>query len=388
MTDEPFAWEPQFQADGEAWRKIVLKTDDLASRISGYATAADLLLGEIIRYGTINDSKMIRDIEDLYDHLLSIGVSVQMRREVYRHIAGFQQNTSFVSANAHLPFIACEPDRGICSTAVIDYVSMAPSRPADPISSVQDIIGMISARFPRNVGAAFGGLLYLGDRRVCRLLWAQLRTSYRLPPLAQQYASDFAHRFLPATSVDLPDPAQRGLDVEGCGLRWVQCSPGGAIQTCEREVLRLMEITGRCGLANADITFLTDDRSAGAEVAQLLMARNIAVLSTFHPTTAEQRREKMSFYMGDARIKATTLQSFKGWEARLLVVHVSRASGSESLALIYAGLTRLKQSPEGSFLTVICAAPELGEYGQTWPDQTHYEVDVSSPLPKGRPATA
>lgn len=235
--------------------------------------------------------------------------------------------------------------------------------------ATQDVYGTAKAW----TDEAMNGAGFAGGR------WAQLRTSYRLPPVAQKYASDFAHRFLPATSVDLPEPAQQSLGVEDCRLRWVQCSPEVAIQTCEREVLGLMEMTGRSGLANADITFLTDDPSAGAEVAQLLMARNIAVLSTFHPATAERRREKMGFYMGDARIKATTLHSFKGWEARLLVVHVSRASGSESLALIYAGLTRLKQSPEGSFLTVICAAPELREYGQTWPDQAHYEADVSYP---------
>ena len=227
MTDEPFAWEPQFQADGEAWRKIVLKTDDLASRISGYASAADLLLGEIIRYGTFNDSKMIRDIEDLYDHFLSIGVSVQMRREVYRHVAGFQQNTSFVSANAYLPFIACEPDRGICSTAVIDYVSMAPSRPAHPISSVQDIIGMISARFPRNVGAAFGGLLYLGDRRVCRLLWP---LKEELDDAEANEASLCFTGFLSAATTEFQIDWLEGMDGDGRDALFGVVASGLALQ--------------------------------------------------------------------------------------------------------------------------------------------------------------
>jgi hypothetical protein len=74
----------------------------------------------------------------------------------------------------------------------------------------------------------------------------------------------------------------------------------------------------------------------------------------------------MGFFMGDARVKATTLHSFKGWETRLLVVHVGHATGSEGLASIYAALTRLKRSPEGSWLTVVSSAPELSEYGKTW----------------------
>jgi len=198
--------------------------------------------------------------------------------------------------------------------------------------------------------------------------WSQLRTGYRLPPLAQKYASDFASRFLPAALVDLPEAVQPSLDVEDCHLRWVQCSATDSIQICEEEILALMKTTGRNGLANADITFLTDEAKPGAEVAKLLMNRGIAVLSTFHLADAERKREKMGFYMGDARIKATTLHSFKGWEARLLVIYVSQAGNSKSLALVYAGLTRLKRSSKGSWLTVICASSELTEYGRTWPD--------------------
>jgi hypothetical protein len=39
----------------------------------------------------------------------------------------------------------------------------------------------------------------------------------------------------------------------------------------------------------------------------------------------------------------------------------------ENLALIYAGLTRLKRSANGSWLTVVCSAPELEAFGRSWP---------------------
>jgi hypothetical protein len=224
--------------------------------------------------------------------------------------------------------------------------------------ATQDVYGTAKAW----TDEAMSGAGFAGGR------WAQLRIGYRLPPLAQKFTSDFARRFLPISFVDLPEVAQGSLGVEDCRLRWVQCSPADAIRICEEEILALMKITGSNGLANADVTFLTDDPLPGAGVAKLLSDRHVDVLSTFHFVKTERQREKMGFYMGDARIKATTLHSFKGWEARLLVVHVSRADNPKSLALIYAGLTRLKQSSEGSWLTVICTAPELTEYGQTWPE--------------------
>ena len=126
-----------------------------------------------------------------------------------------------------------------------------------------------------------------------------------------------------------------------------------------------MRQTGKNGLANADITMLASDMKSGADVVASLSGYRVRAVDTFGE---DHRRKKMSFYMGDARIKATTLHSFKGWESRLLVVYVTEAVYTESLALVYTGLTRLKRSTEGSWLTVVCSAPKLESYGRTFPD--------------------
>ena len=70
--------------------------------------------------------------------------------------------------------------------------------------------------------------------------------------------------------------------------------------------------------------------------------------------------------LGCAGIKANALHGFKGWDSRLLVVHVGHAVGDDSLALVYAALTLLKHSPSGRWLSVVCSAPELAEFGRTW----------------------
>lgn len=206
--------------------------------------------------------------------------------------------------------------------------------------------------------------------------WAQLNVSYRLPPQALHYARHFAETFLPEESIDLPEPEQGSLDLYPCHLRWVQCDPQKAEQVCSDEIFSLMEQTGGSGLANADITVLVGDTRSGSCIVSRLAEQNIRVVDTFG---TEHRRRKMGFYMGDARIKATTLHSFKGWESRLLVVYVSEAEHTESLALIYAGLTRLKRSQEGSWLTVVNSASRLKEYGETFPTF----VDVGNSLHPG-----
>jgi len=82
----------------------------------------------------------------------------------------------------------------------------------------------------------------------------------------------------------------------------------------------------------------------------------------------------LAFFQGDARVKLTTLHSFKGWETRALVVQISTAKSAEALSLVYAGITRLKTTDAGSYLTVINTTQELAEYGKKWPNHRLYNV--------------
>jgi cellulose synthase/poly-beta-1,6-N-acetylglucosamine synthase-like glycosyltransferase len=99
-----------------------------------------------------------------------------------------------------------------------------------------------------------------------------------------------------------------------------------------------------------------------------LNARNIKVAHVFGRDNKEKKRRKLGFWMGDARIKASTVHSFKGWESRAMVVLVDKADTVAERLAIYVALSRLKHSPAGSFLSVVCSAPELEEYGRSWPD--------------------
>jgi hypothetical protein len=124
----------------------------------------------------------------------------------------------------------------------------------------------------------------------------------------------------------------------------------------------------------ADITFLADSGKLGKQVAEEIERRGVHVIHTFAQNNREARRLKLAFFMGDARMKATTLHSFKGWETRALVLYVGHAKGPQALATIYAGMTRLKRHTEGSFLTVVCSASELELYGRTWPQFERAQV--------------
>jgi hypothetical protein len=196
--------------------------------------------------------------------------------------------------------------------------------------------------------------------------WAQLRTGYRLPLLAQEHVSRFASKFL--TDRDLPDPPQGVLNVDRCHMRWIACSFRDAVDTCELEIIDMMHHTGTNGLANADITFLTDNPLVGTGVVDCLAGKGIETMSALDKIHDNRRREKLKFFVGNARVRATTLHSFKGWESRLLVIYLSETDTHEKRAAIYAGLTRLKEHPEGCRLTVVSSNAELNDYGRMWPE--------------------
>lgn len=202
--------------------------------------------------------------------------------------------------------------------------------------------------------------------------WAELKTSYRLPPAAAASARNFAKEYLPSDTVDLPFEPQGELDLFPCSLRWVQISPEEAIDACVNEILQMPPMVKNDILAITDITFLTGNQEIGAEVVNLLSSKGVNTVHTYSDDNQVSRKLKMGFYMGDARVKATTIHSFKGWEARAIVIFIGQKYDQKTCALIYAGLTRLKRHEKGSFLTVVSCSNALEEYGRSWKDYQDY----------------
>lgn len=200
--------------------------------------------------------------------------------------------------------------------------------------------------------------------------WARLDVSYRLPPELLSLSQKFAERFLPPKTRIIPQPEQRELGIFPCELKWIQCDDQDVVSNCFNAVLNMMKLARpNRGISNADITFLSSSHDIGRQVVDQLDREpwGISSAHTFAESRAEQNRRKMAFFLGRPRVKATTLHSFKGWEARMLVLHLGHAMSPENMAAAYAAITRLKRDPGGSFLTVICSALQLSDYGEAWP---------------------
>lgn len=198
--------------------------------------------------------------------------------------------------------------------------------------------------------------------------WSELKTSYRLSPSIILLVSRFAKNFLTEEEVDLPRPQQE-FDFSSDELRWVQVrDQRQAIHVCEDELKQMMQRIPT-DTAFADIVFLSD-KKMGREVAECLKKSNVHVLHTFSENNREGQRQKRAFFQRNvrARIRATTPYSFKGWEARLLVLFVNSISSPKDKAVLYTALTRVRKHELGCHLTVISCCKHLESFGRTWPD--------------------
>ncbi|MFY0700379.1 MAG: NERD domain-containing protein/DEAD/DEAH box helicase [Bermanella sp.] len=198
-----------------------------------------------------------------------------------------------------------------------------------------------------------------------RGVWSVLEGSYRLPSSLVPFAKDFAQRFLPSIDINLPETVQDSLSFDRCDLRWIQVSDEQAKDICVEEMIKL--ISSELVVSSADLTFLCDTKAIGYEVVKGLGNKGIKTVHTFDTDQKESRRQKIGFYMGDSRVKATTIHSFKGWESSRLVAYVGPNFNHKNLALLYTAMTRLKYLADGCSLTIVTSIDELSDYGKSWP---------------------
>ena len=201
--------------------------------------------------------------------------------------------------------------------------------------------------------------------------WKKLKTSYRLPDKIVQILQKFSDDFLRPLGgeIDLPISEQTELNFGPLELRWVQVSSGSPIAgVCFEEIRQQMQRL-RSDAANPDIIFLAPNNDMGLELIEKCEQAGICVIHTFgkedldYKKNEASRHKKLAFFLGKARVKATTLHSFKGWEGRHLVLYTSQIESPEDCALFYTALSRIKKHPNGSMLTVVSSCPALHDFG-------------------------
>ena len=208
--------------------------------------------------------------------------------------------------------------------------------------------------------------------------WRELKQSMRLPPLMVDQANRFARRFLPHLDEPLVEPSQQYgfADPE---LWWVNCA---SLDEAKEQVWAAYQyLTQQRGHQPTDIVILLPSHEVGLETVRRFEQANVQVNHVFEERDEDHpKRHKHTFWMGDARLKMSTIHSFKGWELTnvILIIPYTGKSHDTVLALqVYSALTRMARLPRGAIdrpgcFIVLNHHSDFDTYGAQWPN--HWEV--------------
>lgn len=206
--------------------------------------------------------------------------------------------------------------------------------------------------------------------------WSELRGSYRMPDQFIVHARDFIIRFLSENDCILPEaPKDRqGRFAGKLHMHWIQLAadthPEDAASLAFREYLRLKDESTAAeesrALQNEDVAFLVCTNTCGHA-----LENEFFLQDTMFYSAIGNRDAKLGFSMRCPGLKISTVKSFKGLEARALIVVAELGMPATEL---YVAMTRvLELIDRDSFLTVLCLDGNYADYGKSWAQKGMFE---------------
>lgn len=115
----------------------------------------------------------------------------------------------------------------------------------------------------------------------------------------------------------------------------------------------------------SDMVMLLPSHKYGKECVNFFIEKNIEVNHVFEDDEARSHPHKRAFYMGDSRLKMSTIHSFKGWELANIVLFIPKRvpdSNKKLDAIVYTAITRTRDN-----LIVLNANKRYSDFGEKFP---------------------
>ncbi len=204
----------------------------------------------------------------------------------------------------------------------------------------------------------------------------ELKTVYRLPLKVAYAAKQFAQQFELNKEVQIEHIEQGSFPVVNGSLRvysphiiWDEINPLDWKQAVQKAYNTLKDEE----TSPSDIVILLPDRFKGKECVEFFKERGVEVNHVFEDDDERPgHKHKKAFWMGDGRLKMSTIHSFKGWEVFNVIVYVperSRFSVEVLDALMYTAITRTREN-----LIILNSNSRYQDFGanfpRTWRDQS------------------
>lgn len=171
-----------------------------------------------------------------------------------------------------------------------------------------------------------------------------LRTTFRLPELIVELSNKFSRKFKMNQDNNITKVERTGNLFLDQYFKWYNVEKGVRwIDAIYKAYLKLHDK----GYHPSDIIILLPTHKYGIECKKYFERKKLKVNHVFREGNGYSRTNKKSFWMGDGRLKMSTVHSFKGWELLNVILFIAEKMhrGHRDLdSLIYTAITRARES--------------------------------------------
>jgi len=120
------------------------------------------------------------------------------------------------------------------------------------------------------------------------------------------------------------------------------------------------------GYSASDMVILLPSHKLGKEAVNMFRDRNIEINHVFEEDDEVRfHPHKKAFWMGDSRLKMSTVHSFKGWELLNIIIYIpprAPESNKKLDAIVYTAITRTREN-----VIILNANHRYNEFGEKFP---------------------
>ena len=120
----------------------------------------------------------------------------------------------------------------------------------------------------------------------------------------------------------------------------------------------------------SDMVILLPSHSYGIEAVKFFKKKNMESNHVFEEDSEESfQPHKKAFWMGDSRLKISTIHSFKGWELLNIIIYIPKKapeSNKQLDAIVYTAITRTREN-----LIILNSNKRYSSFGEKFPKKWH-----------------
>lgn len=192
--------------------------------------------------------------------------------------------------------------------------------------------------------------------------YIDLTVTFRLPKKVAVMSNEFSEIFELNQELKVGKYEDNPVLVQSHHIVWLNISEGDWQYYVHNSFLRLRKE----GYSPSDMVILLPSHKLGKDAVQMFREKKIEVNHVFEEDTeARYHPHKKAFWMGDSRLKMSTIHSFKGWELLNIVLFIpERAPDSNKKldAIVYTALTRTREN-----VIILNANKRYNTFGDKFP---------------------